>query len=136
MSKLIASLLCVPAVLGSIKACEPFSTRATSWRHCLSEGSLPAAAAPCAGARSAAESARHNGTTQAGRMLVRSRLTRDTWAPLFRRDLDRTHPARCSSAHLGWTPVDEQWLPARLREPLAGLIQACESDPAILAAWV
>lgn len=32
--------------------------------------------------------------------------------------------------------MDEQWVPARLREPLAGLTTACEDDPAILAAWV
>lgn len=32
--------------------------------------------------------------------------------------------------------MDEQWIPARLREPLAALVAACESDPGILAAWV
>jgi predicted nucleotidyltransferase len=32
--------------------------------------------------------------------------------------------------------VDEQWIPARLRESLAALVAACEDDPAVLAAWV
>jgi predicted nucleotidyltransferase len=32
--------------------------------------------------------------------------------------------------------VEEQWVPARLREPLAGLVAACQEDPAVLAAWV
>ena len=32
--------------------------------------------------------------------------------------------------------MDEQWIPARLQEPLAALVAACERDPAILAVWV
>lgn len=32
--------------------------------------------------------------------------------------------------------VDEQWIPARLRESLAALVGACQDDPAVLAAWV
>jgi predicted nucleotidyltransferase len=32
--------------------------------------------------------------------------------------------------------VDENWIPARLRESLASLAAACEDDPAVLAAWV
>lgn len=32
--------------------------------------------------------------------------------------------------------VDQPWLPARLREPLADLVAACRDEPAILAAWV
>jgi hypothetical protein len=32
--------------------------------------------------------------------------------------------------------VDEQWIPARLRDPLAAVVGACEDDPAVLAAWV
>jgi len=34
------------------------------------------------------------------------------------------------------TAVDEEWVPARLRAPLAALVAACEADPAVLAAWV
>jgi len=32
--------------------------------------------------------------------------------------------------------VEEEWVPARLREPLTVLVAACEDDPAVLAAWV
>ncbi len=34
------------------------------------------------------------------------------------------------------TTVDNQWIPARLRDPLAALVAACEDDLTILAAWV
>lgn len=34
------------------------------------------------------------------------------------------------------TTMDDQWIPARLRDSLAGLVAACEKDPTILAAWV
>jgi predicted nucleotidyltransferase len=33
-------------------------------------------------------------------------------------------------------PVEEQWIPMRLRDPLAALVAACKDNPAILAAWV
>lgn len=32
--------------------------------------------------------------------------------------------------------MDDQWIPARLRDPLASLVASCEAEPAILAAWV
>jgi predicted nucleotidyltransferase len=32
--------------------------------------------------------------------------------------------------------VDHQWIPGRLRGPLAALVDACEDEPVILAAWV
>jgi hypothetical protein len=32
--------------------------------------------------------------------------------------------------------VSQEWVPTRLREPLAALVAACEDEPAILAAWV
>jgi hypothetical protein len=34
------------------------------------------------------------------------------------------------------TTVDNQWIPTRLRDPLAALVAACEDDLTILAAWV
>lgn len=32
--------------------------------------------------------------------------------------------------------VSQDWIPTRLREPLAALVSACEDEPAVLAAWV
>lgn len=32
--------------------------------------------------------------------------------------------------------MNEPWLPRRLREPLAALVEACGAEPAVLAAWV
>src|SRR3954447_8114823 len=133
MSRLIASRLCRPAVLRSMNACEPFITRATSWRHCFSVGSLPAASA---GARSITESARDDKTTQAAMTAVRSRWSRDTERLSVRRDLDRTRRARAHPRLPRVTSVEEEWVPARLRESLTVLVAACEDDPAILAAWV
>src|SRR3954470_435557 len=41
-----------------------------------------------------------------------------------------------SASDLRLTGVDDSWIPARLRVPLATVTSACETAPSILAAWV
>jgi len=41
-----------------------------------------------------------------------------------------------SAPDLRLTGVDDSWIPARLRVPLATVTSACETAPSILAAWV